>query len=235
MAGGKRKKDKTKVAWKGDGDLSVCFANTASEKRRAPRHYADLLLWLESNGALGPDEAARYGALAAGRSEDAETAFSFALRLRDLLLRVFNELAERRQLAPELVEAMNGCLASLPRRCLEPASKAVLRWGWAAGRKDDLGRPLWGVIAAAAALLTSKHAAMIRRCANPECDLLFVARNAGSPRRWCNANACGSRARSKRHYHRRIKPERLAWQSLSKQEQDQRIADLRRRLAKSEE
>ena len=235
MAGGKRKKGKTKVAWKGDGDLSVCFANTASEKRRAPRHYADLLLWLESNGALGPDEAARYRTLAAGRSEETAAAFSFALRLRDLLSRMFNGLAERRELAPELVEAFNGYFDSLPRRRLEPASKTILRWGWAEGREDDLGRPIWGVIVSAAAILTSRFAGKIRRCANPDCDILFVAHNSGSPRRWCNMNACGSAVKSKRHYDRRIKPEMLAWRRLSAQEKARQVAELKRRLGKFEE
>jgi predicted RNA-binding Zn ribbon-like protein len=42
--------------------------------------------------------------------------------------------------------------------------------------------------------------ARLRRCANPECSMLFLA--ASSRRQWCTANVCGNRARVARHYQR---------------------------------
>ena len=231
MAARKGKIGKVPDALKRDGDLSVCFANVSSEKRRSPRHYADLLLWLEHHDVLGPEEAARYRTLAAERPDEADTAFSFAVELRDLLFWIFSEVAARREVSPELTGALNGCLASLPRRQLVPASEAVLGWGWAEGGEDDLGRPLWGVVISAAALLTSKRSRKIRRCASEDCDLLFIANNAGSPRRWCSMKSCGMRSKTHRHYHRKIKPRRLAWQRLSREEQDRRLAEIRGRLA----
>jgi predicted RNA-binding Zn ribbon-like protein len=229
--GKKGKAGKVPDVLRRDGDLSVCFANTSSKKRRGPRDYVDLLLWLEHHGALGPEEAARYRTLAAERPDGADAAFSFAEELRDLLFWIFNEVAARREVSPELTGAFNGCLASLPRRQLVPASEAVLRWGWAEGGEDDLGRPLWGVVISAAALLTSKESRKIRRCADEDCDLLFVAKNAGSPRRWCCMKSCGMRAKSQRHYHRKVKPRRLSWRRLSRAEQERRLADIHRWLA----
>lgn len=47
----------------------------------------------------------------------------------------------------------------------------------------------------------SRYRDQLRRCANPDCSMLFLATN---PRRsWCTANICGNRARVARHYHRR--------------------------------
>jgi predicted RNA-binding Zn ribbon-like protein len=40
----------------------------------------------------------------------------------------------------------------------------------------------------------------LRRCANPNCSMLFI--NGDSRRRWCTANICGNRARVARHYQR---------------------------------
>ncbi|WP_254697369.1 CGNR zinc finger domain-containing protein [Mycobacterium avium] len=50
-------------------------------------------------------------------------------------------------------------------------------------------------------LTDPRYRDQLRRCANPDCSMLFLATN---PRRsWCTANICGNRARVARHYHRR--------------------------------
>jgi len=41
---------------------------------------------------------------------------------------------------------------------------------------------------------------LLRRCANPNCSMLFV--HGDSRRQWCTANICGNRTRVARHYHR---------------------------------
>jgi predicted RNA-binding Zn ribbon-like protein len=40
----------------------------------------------------------------------------------------------------------------------------------------------------------------LRRCANPNCSMLFI--NGDSRRRWCTPHICGNRARVARHYER---------------------------------
>ena len=42
--------------------------------------------------------------------------------------------------------------------------------------------------------------ARLRRCANPDCSMLFLAEN--KRRKWCTANVCGNRVRVARHYQR---------------------------------
>ena len=52
----------------------------------------------------------------------------------------------------------------------------------------------------AADLLANAEHRRVRRCANDECLWLFLDHSKGGTRRWCDMNACGNRAKSKRHY-----------------------------------
>ena len=70
---------------------------------------------------------------------------------------------------------------------------------WKAGTAGDLA------IAAAArsaiAILTEpSELQRLRRCANPNCSMLFS--NGDNRRRWCTPNICGNRIRVARHYQR---------------------------------
>lgn len=84
-----------------------------------------------------------------------------------------------------------------------PAARAHLEWTAAGPRKsppaasaqrDTLIRTL---ALDALDLLTGAHAGSLRKCAHPDCRLLFVARN--RRRRWCSGAICGNRARVARH------------------------------------
>jgi predicted RNA-binding Zn ribbon-like protein len=44
----------------------------------------------------------------------------------------------------------------------------------------------------------------LRRCANPDCTMVFLATN--RRRQWCTADACGNRIRVARHYRRTHEP-----------------------------
>jgi len=188
-----------------DGALCVSFANTCSERRSAPRDYAELVAWLVRHGALADADAERLATMAADRPGEAVAVFTFAESARELLRRVFDELADHRKLSPELVKEVNSELVeALPRQWIVPA-KVGFRWDWAFGSAEDLGQTLWPVIQSAAEILTSKHFAKVVRCAGEGCDLLFVQRS-GSPRRWCSMKSCGKRVKAQRHYHEKVGP-----------------------------
>lgn len=58
---------------------------------------------------------------------------------------------------------------------------------------------LLGELAAdAVAKLTGPQAEHLRKCANPDCILQFIARN--PCRQWCSSALCGNRSRVARHY-----------------------------------
>ena len=54
----------------------------------------------------------------------------------------------------------------------------------------------------AAELLTSDHLDRIHRCAGPGCGWLFLDTSPNRRRRWCSMEACGNRAKARRHYQR---------------------------------
>lgn len=52
-------------------------------------------------------------------------------------------------------------------------------------------------------LLASGALLTLRRCANPDCVLLFL--DASGKRKWCSMKICGNRAKVARHEHKRKK------------------------------
>lgn len=70
---------------------------------------------------------------------------------------------------------------------------------WSARKPSDLA--LGAAARSAIRVLTDPaELARLRRCANPNCSMLFV--NGDARRQWCTPNICGNRARVARHYRR---------------------------------
>ena len=57
-------------------------------------------------------------------------------------------------------------------------------------------------LAAAALDIFHHDPAFVRRCANPNCVLLFLDVSKSGRRRWCDMATCGNRAKSAAHYAR---------------------------------
>lgn len=189
-----------------DGALALTFVNTGSRRSPRLRSYADLLAWSRLHGALTGSEAQRLKALAA-ESPEAAAAFTVAERLHGLLSAIMNALADRAAPPFATLADLNVLLASFaPHRCLVQG-RSSLEWAWGVDRADDPNRPLWAVAHSATNLLTSPDYAKVRRCANESCDVLFLAKGPGRPRKWCNDRVCGAPKRSRRHYLSVIKPE----------------------------
>jgi predicted RNA-binding Zn ribbon-like protein len=64
---------------------------------------------------------------------------------------------------------------------------------------------LWPVVVSAAELLTSPDVERVRQCAREGCQWMFLDLSKNGSRRWCSMTLCGSRAKSRRFYHRRRK------------------------------
>lgn len=188
-----------------DGGLCVTFVNTASEKRRRLETYAELLEWGQVNGVLAADDVERLSRQAGERPTNAEAVVAEAEKVRSSIERILLALAERRQPAAADLEELNAALAALPHQCLTRDADDY-RWSWSDRGGDDLDRVLWPVVFSAADVLTSKSRFKVRQCDGEDCDLLFVDHTPGSPRRWCSQKSCGSRASSRRHYQRRLRP-----------------------------
>ncbi|GAA3384030.1 CGNR zinc finger domain-containing protein [Cryptosporangium minutisporangium] len=68
--------------------------------------------------------------------------------------------------------------------------------------QDPAWLPAWTALHAYLELV-DEQGGRVRKCANPECVLHFVDATARNARRWCSMEACGNRAKARRHYTRK--------------------------------
>ncbi len=191
-----------------DGGLCVTFANSASAKRKSFSSYAELLAWGLRVGVVTGADVERLERTAIAQAADAEVVLRRALELRDCCRRSLRGLIRRHAPSDPDVDLLRAELALA--RSAERWVRDGIGCRWVVGDRggDDLDRVLWPVVRSMEEVLASKYRFKVGQCAGKGCDLLFVDRSAGSARRWCSKNACGSKASSRRHYRRRVKPRR---------------------------
>ncbi len=210
-----------------DGGLCVTFANSASAKRKSFRSYADLLAWGQRLEALTGADVERVERLAAERPADAEAVVRRALELRASAGRTLRAVMRRKTPPAADLATVRGELESMRSAERWVWDGDSCRWVFGDRGGEDLDRMLWPVVKSMEELLAGKYRLKIGECAGEDCDLLFVDRGPGSPRRWCHKNACGSKASTRRHYRRRIKPrQERSWEATK---------DYWRRLGKARE
>ncbi len=214
MKRGKRRQTAEQMR-RADGALCVTFVNTAW--RRPLETYDDLVAWGVETGALSSSDAPRLSRAAAERPGIATGVARRAQTLRGRLERILLALARGEKAAAADFSAFNTELrAALSARCLVPTTTGY-RWAWAVeDGEEDLDRMLWPVLFSAARLMASEARSRVSRCPGQDCDLFFIARGSGRPQKWCS-KACGERARSVKHYQRKVKPARKELQRKYRQ------------------
>jgi predicted RNA-binding Zn ribbon-like protein len=149
-----------------------------------------------------PTQAALWWQLQAGRLPASPPPDPVATRLLRIAIRdLFESRLKHRLPQPTSIEDINAAAASVP---LTPRLAVVdnqlscqTRWHTEYGGNAALA----AIAADAIALITDPEKRQtLRRCANPNCSMLFLATN--KRRIWCTANICGNRARVARHYER---------------------------------
>lgn len=150
-----------------------------------------------------PERSAAWWALQANRlPERAGTPLPAAVRrLRAAIRDLFDAHLEGREPQPASIEDVNAAAAAVP-------SSPRLCYSGGAGRAEVRWHPEYGGDVALASIACEVielfadpgRLSMLRRCANPSCSMLFLARTAR--RRWCAANVCGNRVRAARHQER---------------------------------
>ncbi len=206
--GRRQRRQTAKQMLRSDGALCVTFVNSA---RRGPfETYDDLLAWGVGSGALPAADAERLGHAAAARPGVAAGVARRGATLCARLERMFLALPGGGNAAAADFKVFNAELrAALASRHMVQTATGY-RWAWAVDPDpDDLDRMLWPVLLSTARLLASEDRLRVRRCSRLGCGLLFIARGSGRPRKWCTP-ACGERARSVKHYRKKVKPEKQA-------------------------
>ncbi len=187
------------------GALCLDFANTADwHAGDAPVElltgYDALLDWGREAGILDERLAGRLAGEAARWPKEAGAALRRAIALREAIYGLFSRLAAGEEPDPRDLATINAELAAaLPHREVAHEAGSRFRWGW---RDGGLAGPLGPVALSAAELLTSPDLARVRECAGHPCGWLFVDTSRNHSRRWCSMEACGNRAKVRRHYRR---------------------------------
>lgn len=191
------------------GEPCLDFANTTSQRdSEAPSErlhtYADLVVWARRAGVLDDGDAAALRAEAAARPAGAADALARAIRLREVIYRLFSAHAAGDAPVQADLDRLNAVLREvMPRRQLGHGEDGF-SWGWSAA-EDPLDLVVGPIAFSAAELLTSEDLARVKECRNDRCGWLFLDASRNRSRRWCDMRDCGNRAKARRHYakHRR--------------------------------
>jgi predicted RNA-binding Zn ribbon-like protein len=147
--------------------------------------------WLESAEALLVE--------AGAHPRRAQRALTDMIELRELLFRLFSEVAAGNPPDPGDLTRLNTELAdSLARMELAPSPSGGFAAVWQPGESLDL--PRWQVAASAAAVLGSDDRDRLKQCPGEQCGWLFLDESSNRSRRWCDSRLCGNRARVRAHY-----------------------------------
>lgn len=124
------------------------------------------------------------------------------VRLRASVREVLDAQVAGRPAQSVAVDDINAASSAVPtslRLVLAPDGQLTAQTRW---HTEYGGHPTLAHIAREVITLLSdaKTLQRLRRCANPECSMLFLALN--NRRRWCADNICGNRARVAKHYAR---------------------------------
>jgi len=192
------------------GHPALDFVNTLDWRGRAAAEggpeetlvsYAALLAWCRRAGILGAATASELERLAASTPARAETVRNEAIALREAVFHLADATRQGRTAPKADLAVLNRCLLEYPEgRALAP-SQGRLVWR-SHGDGIDLGSPLGAIARLAADLLVTAEPESIRCCAGPGCGWLFHDTSPNKRRRWCSMEACGNRAKARRHYQR---------------------------------
>jgi predicted RNA-binding Zn ribbon-like protein len=184
------------------GDICLDFANTMRGLRGGAavellRDYVDLTDWAEQTGALTAAEARLQRREGERRITAAAGVLARSRSLREVIYRIFSNLAADRGPATTDLEALNAELGRALAHARVDRIQDGFAWGWES-ETADLDQLLWPVALAAARLLTGTPARAIRECSNPFCSGLFIDTSRNHSRRWCDMRTCGKRAKERK-------------------------------------
>jgi predicted RNA-binding Zn ribbon-like protein len=189
------------------GNVCLDFINTldnrpSAEPKELLKTYYDLARFGEDTGILTPAEFDIFYERVHLMPDEAQEAMRRAINLREALHAIFTAVMNK-QTAPQLaMERLNGNLheAALHSRLVQVQGR--LEWRFDA-MTSSFNAMLWPIAHAAADLLASSDMAMVRACAAPTCQWLFLDTSKNHHRRWCSMKQCGNRAKVRKFYARK--------------------------------
>jgi len=189
------------------GHAALDFVNTVDWRGRpAPEEYLvsypALLEWAEHVGLVDASEAAQLRRRAVDEPALAAAVLRAALVLREGAHRLFLARALGKAGRRADVAIVNDALRRYPSKGEIVVLGAL--YGWKSAQQTE---PLNGLVERLAQivadLLTAPELSRVRLCSTADCGWLFLDTSPNHGRRWCSMEACGNRAKARRHYARR--------------------------------
>jgi predicted RNA-binding Zn ribbon-like protein len=189
------------------GHAALDFVNTVDWRGRpVPEEYLvdypALLEWAGYAGLVDAAEAAQLRRRALDEPVRAAALLRSALVLREAAHRLFLARALGKPGKRADLALVNDALRRYPPRSEIVALGAAYGWRSAA-RAEPLSRILERLAQSLAELLTAPELARVRLCGGTDCGWLFLDTSPNHRRRWCSMEACGNRAKARRHYQSR--------------------------------
>jgi predicted RNA-binding Zn ribbon-like protein len=188
------------------GVLALDFVNTVEPRTSDGQvdllpDYAALAAWSAHAGAVTPADAAGLGHAEPGSGF---RAWRKAILLREALYRIVLALvdgAPPRAADLAVVSRAFAAAAGHARLTVDPGG---IGWSWDEPLNPD--RPRWEVARSAVELLTGADTGRLGICRDGDdgCGWVFLDQTKNQSRRWCDMADCGSRAKSKRYYRKKL-------------------------------
>ena len=182
------------------GHLALDFTNTVGDRGARPvehfHTFGDIVAWAEARRVVSKPEAGALRQHAAANPDAARRAWRSAVALREAVYEVLTAAVTRRKPKPADLDVLNDAV----RTTFQHAALA------AAGNRFTLETPadrgldavLAPVVRATVDLLTSDALSHVGRCADDECQWLFLDTTRSGTRRWCDMKSCGNRHKVRR-------------------------------------
>jgi predicted RNA-binding Zn ribbon-like protein len=183
------------------GHPAIDFVNTLGGRPDDPDDeylfdYADVVIFAEGSGLLGPPASDRLRRTAARSRFKASAVLVRALDLRGSLDRILRAQVEARPASRSDLDAVREAYVTALSSATVSKTGGHYDWDW-----PDLSRslelPLWPIAAEAVELLRLGPLDRIARCGH--CRWLFLDTSRSHSRRWCSMNACGSIVKMRRY------------------------------------
>jgi predicted RNA-binding Zn ribbon-like protein len=191
------------------GALCLDFTNTASweAERLTTEHlndFRDLVRWCTEADLVRQDSAVALVEVPEENRADAAAVLAKSKDLRATFYRIFIALSRGKFPASGDLQLLNEALAQMPLRLeIRREKDQFLSERRAGGTKFAmlLGPVVWS----AAELLTSGKIDHVKCCASETCGWLFLDNTKNNSRRWCDMADCGSHAKAKRYYRKKLR------------------------------
>jgi predicted RNA-binding Zn ribbon-like protein len=161
--------------------------------------YQDLVAWCRHVGTLSDQEAQRLLQKAQTLVREGSRILQDAIKLREIIYRIFVALADGRPAAKRDLEIFNQYFSETMKQSRIINTKEGYFWD-TAGDKSKLDCILNPIIRSAADLMVSGERHRVKKCGDPACGWLFLDTSRNKSRRWCDMSDCGNRAKASRFY-----------------------------------